>query len=306
MMDRDSICQHAWRYIQAGISIIPVRLDGTKAPDLSSWKPFQERLPTIAELRSWFRHSDHAIGVVCGAVSGGLEVLDFDDGTLMDPWRQSVADIANALTFVATPSGGWHVLYRCCEIAGNTKIAMDPSREKQTLIETRGQGGYIVGAGSPATAHPANKPYEHVAGAFPWNPWTITPDERRELWRAARAFNRDPQELRRAKRSVMPKTSTPSDRHPVIQKFIEKHSVGEVLERNGWTSRDGEYWTRPGKAFGVSAHVVQAADGTEVVRIFTSSTELPTKAFNSFELARHLEHAGDSKAAFAIAQREAS
>ncbi len=63
--------------VQAGLSIVPPREDGSKAPD-GAWKQFQAERPTPAVLREWYGPRT-GLGVVCGAVSGNLECLDFDD-----------------------------------------------------------------------------------------------------------------------------------------------------------------------------------------------------------------------------------
>ncbi len=162
----------AIEYRDAGISVIPLRLDGSKGPDdqlpricniitrkeSTTWLPYQTRIAELCEIESWFSRPA-GIGIVCGAVSGGLEVIDFDDGSLFEPWHSIVSHIVDRLPVVETPSGGWHVLYRCDEIGGNVKIACDPKREKQTLIETRGQGGYIVAEGSPCETHATGLAY---------------------------------------------------------------------------------------------------------------------------------------------------
>ncbi len=176
-------------YVDAGISVIAVRLDGSKAPAVPSWKTYQERFATDGELTHWFERPA-ALGVIAGVVSSGLEIIDFDAGELFEPWRQAVESIVCRLPIVETPSGGYHVYYRCAEISGNHKIACDPKREKQTLIETRGQGGYVVGAGSPAAAHSANVPYVQVAGPTLPDVPTIAKPERVELWKAARVFDK--------------------------------------------------------------------------------------------------------------------
>ena len=64
----------------AGICVIPPKQDGSKAPDAASWTEYQRRLPTDAELTRWYADPRRAgIGYVCGRISGGLELLDFDD-----------------------------------------------------------------------------------------------------------------------------------------------------------------------------------------------------------------------------------
>jgi hypothetical protein len=66
-------------YRNAGISVIPIKRDGSKAPACSAWLPYQTRLATDADLHKWFGGSKPAgIGTVGGAVSGGLEQMDFD------------------------------------------------------------------------------------------------------------------------------------------------------------------------------------------------------------------------------------
>ncbi len=73
-----SLLTIAEQAVDAGISVVPPRTDGTKAP-LGSWRMFQARLPYAQELDNWYRAEQNpGIGVVCGAVSGNLEAVDFD------------------------------------------------------------------------------------------------------------------------------------------------------------------------------------------------------------------------------------
>src|SRR5688500_518178 len=53
----------------AGLSLIPIRGDGSKRPALDSWKQYQQRRPTPAELRDWFAGGQYTgVAVVGGAV----------------------------------------------------------------------------------------------------------------------------------------------------------------------------------------------------------------------------------------------
>ncbi|NMC48706.1 MAG: hypothetical protein GYA47_04645 [Desulfovibrio sp.] len=61
---------------EAGLSVLPTRKD-TKAP-LTAWKPYQGRPATRAEIERWFSAPNTALALVCGSVSGNLEMLDFD------------------------------------------------------------------------------------------------------------------------------------------------------------------------------------------------------------------------------------
>lgn len=42
--------QYAASYHDAGLSVIPIRADGTKAPAVGGWKAYQEDLPTVQEI----------------------------------------------------------------------------------------------------------------------------------------------------------------------------------------------------------------------------------------------------------------
>ena len=73
---------------QAGISVIPIRSDGSKRPALASWKAYQQTPATDDDIDGWFESSGNGIGWVCGRVSGDLEVLDFDDRNTYQACRE--------------------------------------------------------------------------------------------------------------------------------------------------------------------------------------------------------------------------
>jgi putative DNA primase/helicase len=60
-----------------GICAVPVATDGSKRPALANWKLYQERLPTPDELMTWFASAE-GVGVICGKVSGNLEMLELE------------------------------------------------------------------------------------------------------------------------------------------------------------------------------------------------------------------------------------
>lgn len=202
-----TLAEIAKEYIEHGIGVIPLALDGTKKPILD-WEMYKSVLPTIDPATAWFRQQ-RGMGVICGAVSRGLEVFDFDREAdrIFPLWHRLVESIAVRLPIVETPGGGYHAYYRCEVCCGSKKIARISANEfnaekmennaagitekvNATLIETRGEGGYVVGPSSPAAVHLRNYPYVQVAGpVLPEIP-TITPAERLMLWRAARSFDR--------------------------------------------------------------------------------------------------------------------
>ena len=70
MIELATALNYAKGYIAAGVSVLPLRLDGTKGPGIISWKEFQTRLATNAELDEWFGDNNAGIGVITGKVSG--------------------------------------------------------------------------------------------------------------------------------------------------------------------------------------------------------------------------------------------
>lgn len=153
-------------YVDAGLSVIPILADASKKPSIK-WTEYQKRQPTKAELHLWFGRPGIGLAIICGAVSGNLEVLDFDDAKAFEDWsyflREESPGILDRLPQVRTPSGGMHVYYRCEVIGRNTKLA-HPREGKKALVETRGEGGYVLAPGCPPECHLTGKLYRHVAG----------------------------------------------------------------------------------------------------------------------------------------------
>lgn len=88
----------ALRLYESGFSIIPIKTDGSKEPSLLTWKPYQERQPTEAEMRMWFGNGQRlGIAIIGGAVSGNLEILDHDAPELIAEWRALVEETAPGL-----------------------------------------------------------------------------------------------------------------------------------------------------------------------------------------------------------------
>ena len=71
--------QTALAALAAGLSTVPIR-PGGKVP-ACSWEPYQRHAMQPADVDRMFRNGC-GIGLVCGTVSGNLELLDFDDPEL--------------------------------------------------------------------------------------------------------------------------------------------------------------------------------------------------------------------------------
>ncbi|MEQ8770342.1 MAG: hypothetical protein RIB60_07525, partial [Phycisphaerales bacterium] len=325
-----TLASHASACVAAGLCALPaIRRGEEKRVALSSWKPYQTRLPSGDELGSWFNpeSSPSAMCLVCGAVSGHLEMIDFDNwdgggGEAFEAWREAVEaaspGLLERLVIETTPSGGRHVVYRCeTPVSGNIKLAQrridvdtdepvvvgskeyTPRRDASgawvvtvTIIETRGEGGLFLCDPSPG--------YEVVQGDL-CEPPLISADERDVLLGCAWSLDETPQpvisgDLAPSNSSAFPNNcpSRPGD------DFNDRGDPREILLRHGWAMvRSGdvggnEHWRRPGKSAGTSATLKD-----RVFYVFSSNAAPfeAHKGYSPFALYALLEHHGDFAAA---------
>lgn len=145
--------ESATRALGLGYSVFPVFIfataDGkrTKKPLVPEWKPYQNRKPTVEELKDWGERFPWAgIGLVTG---NGLTVLDFDKKGGCDPM-----EIADAFpwyeptgwpAYCTTGGGGLHLYAHAPGIKNGQAVAS----QNGITIDVRGDGGFVVGPGSP-------------------------------------------------------------------------------------------------------------------------------------------------------------
>ena len=294
----------ALAYTRAGLSIIPCDRR-RKCPRLQHWTPYQAHIPVPHEVRRWFApwFGADAVAIVAGPISRHLEVLDFDAPALFAPWAEAVQsqcpDLLPRLPIVQTPSGGYHVYFRCPDATtGNQKLAVDPAKPngKFTLIETRGAGGYVLAPPSAGYAVRQGK-----LTAIP----VLAPAERAVLLDAARRFSRapvqDPDPRPRQPPRSVDNGARPGD------DYNRRGDVGHLLQRHGWQcvrhAQETSYWRRPGKRWGHSATYNYRA--SRCFYVFTTNAPPfdPDRAYRPFAVFALLEHGGDYQAAASALRR---
>jgi hypothetical protein len=301
-------------FIDNGMSVFPVRTDGSKAPACKSWSIYRERFASPEEVSTW---EGKGIGLVCGAIGDqehGIEVLDFDcpvtAGRFMTLPDISPLIGSGDIPVIRTGSGGFHVLYRIPikRLTGNRKLAM--SEGQQTLIETRGSGGYVVTVGSPSGTH-SEGGYTQIRGpAIPENPIPIISNNvHRTLRRCCTIFDETGLREEVYKAKVRAYTPPPAPRfnsegEPPWERYAREFPVGPLLEEAGYRTRDGVHYTRPDKdQGGTSGTVRRASDGNEVFISFSTNGPLcvePGRSqskFNSFQVLAKVRFGGDFKLA---------
>ena len=275
-------------YAQNGLSVIPT--DSAKT-SLVSWKRYQSEIASKSQLEAFFSHIKcKGLAVICGKISGNLEVIDIDCkyGIDVNDYFDKILNadpiLFNKLKIIKTISGGYHIYYRCEKIEGNQKLAEryatkdelydNPNAKQFVLIETRGEAGYVI---APPT--PGYQPMDK--NDIP----TITIDERDMLLSIARDFNEVIE--------TYIHNDKPSSKqyNSVFEAYNNEGDVVGLLQKHGW-SVVGEdavriRLLRPGQTTQATSAVI-----FKDKRIFyphTTSTTFKNKGYNPFSVYAHLE-----------------
>lgn len=296
MNRKEFLINQATKLLNEGLSVIAV--DGYKK-SVFAWKDFTEDRITEKALADQINNEKaFGVAVICGAVSGGLEVIDFDlkydlTGDLMKRYNEKIPEaLLNRLRIIKTTSGGFHYYYRCEEIEGNKKLAARPATPEElkasphlkqlVLIETRGTNGYVVA--------PPTDGYEIVQN----NPIpVISVDDRSILLDAARSFHQVHTE--EATRFIS--TGTPFLVSP-FDDFNAKTDAVSLLTKHGWTidsttKKAGKtFLIRPGTTTATNSGNFQ--HDRNLFYVWTTSTQFtPEKAYSPSAIFAILEHNGD-------------
>ena len=235
-------------YLTQHINVIAVN-DSKQA--IFPWKEFQNRSITDDEIAK--QVSDHrarGLAVICGAVSGGLEVIDFDlKYATWDIYKEVVEKVPytiyKKMHIVKTKSHGYHWYYKCETIEGNQKLASrlptmeetknNPHIKGYTIIETRGEGGYVVAP--PSSGYQIEQEGINI----------INIEERELLFEVLRSFNEIVEE------TVLEAQNRPTSKeyaHSPFEDFNKRGDLRAVLQAHGWSfvkSGSGrDFYRRPG------------------------------------------------------------
>ena len=197
-----------------GLQFIPV--NDKKVPTVKNW----QSATTKYDLSNCW-----GVGLVCGAPSGNIEVIDVDqkyslDGKLFGNYKRLIHSVnetlLNKLVVQKTKNGGYHMIYRCSKMEGNVKLANRNTTEKERTetydktyaaevlkgvedaeavkIARKAKENDKVrvlletrGLGGQVVCHPT-KGYEMIFGDL-CSISEITPEERDTLFGIARQFN---------------------------------------------------------------------------------------------------------------------
>lgn len=301
-MKKNQLLIAAYEYISNGICVIPT--NENKIPCIE-WKKYQETIITLEQAEEGFEKPyAKSLSVVCGKSSKNLEVIDIDTkydltGKLFEGYMQDIedndAELRHILSIVQTRSDGYHLRYHCEKIEGNLKLAQRPASADEialnandrirVLIETRGQGGYVVA--------PPSAGYRVIQNEIiP----VITPDQRDMLHELARSYNEviDP-----PKREYIINNTTKEFFTTPWDDYNNRGDIIGLLMKHGWRAvkqnATRTYFLRPGKSKGISADYHHQL---RLFKSFTTSSEFEVgHAYTHYGVFKVLECKGDSSEA---------
>tara|TARA_R110000868_G_C10949892_1_gene767733 strand:+ start:1399 stop:3483 length:2085 start_codon:yes stop_codon:yes gene_type:complete len=240
-----------------GLQFIPV--NDKKIPIVKGWQTLFKK-HNLSE--------SYGVGLVCGALSGGLEVIDIDqkyslDGKLFDNFKRLIdtydKTLLRKMVVQKTMNGGYHFIYRCQKVEGNLKLANRPTTEQEkrdtyelslksnkitedekeiVINEERAKKAAINdkvrvlietrGEGGQVVCFPT-KGYEFIFGDF-YSIQEITLEERETLHNIARQFNTVFEESRVPHNHQKEKIKGLSP----FEDYNNRGDVVSLLETNGW------------------------------------------------------------------------
>lgn len=298
-------------YLSCGLSVIPIKADGSKSPLLSGWRKYSATHPTEDELVEWFAGpSLMGVGIVPGPASGHLVVLDFEfvGESAYFEWYQRLAPelrvLVDTLPASVTPTGGRHVYVKLPDSQPGMKLAR--YAKGKTKIEVRGEGHQVLAPGCPSECHPSGNLYEWAnppsdTDPFPeldWEDWSA-------LCEVAEQCNEHtPTEQPRDRDT---RSGSPAGVDSPGNDFNARGSWAETgLFDQGWAwcrtcGDDKGYLTRPGKEKGISASagmVSSRNSGYPYLFVWSTSTDFPAETpLSRFAVFAQLKHGGDYGAA---------
>ena len=280
------------KFHESGLKTLPIKKD--KSPASAVW------LGGVSDEKQYT--NAFGFGVACGSTSGGLEVLDFDchfgDAKKIISDFITINEVSEImkkykLPIVSTQNGGYHIYFRSDFCGGNQKLASRPKLTEDgkryrpdAIIETRGEGGYVVAPPTPK--------YKTIRNSI-FDIKKITRVDRDILITAAKSFQEWDIEInnKQTKNRTYTNDERLGDRYD--------HDPDSILEaknsliRAGWKELQNGRWRRPGKKTGISATFGKVAQN--VFYCFSSNGfPFDVSGYTPFQVVGLLEYDSNFKA----------
>lgn len=251
----------------------------------------------MSEKELWHQMTEkfftNSVAVICGTISGNLEVIDIDnknkagvEALVFQNIASLFPDVWDKLRIHKTPSGGYHILYKVnAEVPGNKKLASCKNGEDKPkcFLETRGEGGYVL--------LPPSLGYSiHLDRTIP----TITWEQRCNLIAICQSFDEIP---KKEEYSSGKKEDDYYDVNP-FEHFNKSSEAEHLLEQHGWKFKEQNakfiWFTRPGSQSG-NIHAAFLKE-RKLFYFFTTNSEFETeRCYQPSTVLSKLEHSDNKK-----------
>jgi hypothetical protein len=286
--------------VTANLSVIPIT-EGAKKPHyiLGKNHTLLTRLPTPEEIEKWLTADIKSWGIACGAVSGNLVTLDFDEKHypgLYELWYAKLSVDQKAIVDSCyknnTRNHGTHLRYRTETSQPTIKLSkryeFNNELQKEEIVttsEVRGEGSYAL--------IPPSAGYQPLQGDLLDLP-LVTDEMHEELIDILRTFDEIKEE------SAKPSST---DNNSPSNKFNELATWQEILGPHKWVEDYENHWRRPGKKQGENISATTNYKGRPMFYVFSSSADPfeQNKGYSKFHTYTLLNHKGDFKKALKAA-----
>ena len=210
------------------------------------------KTPAYRIYSNQYTSDSHGLAILTGSASDNLEVIDVDikndsTGSLWErleaAFKAQAPTLFSRLVIAQTRSGGYHLLYKIKDISEATsKLGNQPlakAENKTVLVETRGEGGYILVAPSSG--------YKFIVGE-PIDIPTITVQEREELLAICRTLDQEKKAeplststASTGQKTELKKSSTKKKRTSTkweltsLDDFDQRGDILDLLTARGWS-----------------------------------------------------------------------
>lgn len=152
----DSTRDAAIAYFYQGMSTIP--LTGKKGA--IGWAKYQDEIAIPETINQWARTGKFGnVGIVCGAVSHNLVVMDLDGQAAIETFEHIFPYLLDTFTVLTGSGKGRHLYYYVDDLPPTTRLVYG----EHQAIELRANGCYVV---APPSIHPeTHLPYRPMFSA---------------------------------------------------------------------------------------------------------------------------------------------
>lgn len=141
----------ALAYERMGFSVLACQRD--KSPTVRAWRHLTTRRARVETIEAWERAGMLAsVGIICGAVSGGLVVVDCDGDEAVQTFRRAFPRLADTYSVKSGSGQGEHFYLLADDVPATARVVGAAFGN----IEMRSNGSYVI---APPSLHPSGNPY---------------------------------------------------------------------------------------------------------------------------------------------------